>query len=192
MEDTIKKLIALSPAKALDIEAIWQQRKHIETFDILLDGNVRLTNDPELMIMCGATIPSSYSPDSPSFPFLPTLVLQPYIGMLYVPSATGDKYTIETKAGNITAPEYACRAFVIINKDREILAKMPTYSLMAGCDWLDDYATTNAVAVKSQTPPIQIHLDCIDQYKMDDGHMIVCGSYIQPQEFKETSWWKKW
>lgn len=188
MENTIERFVALFPEKEEVMRKIWAQRER-KTDNITKfigktpDGDsVWFTNNPQQMLLCGATIPSSYSPSSESFKYLPTLVLQPYIGMIYVIHKDKVQMYIPTDEGDILAPKYACRAFVM-HDNGEILAKFPTYcDRDYDCCALDEWNTTDFVSITSATPPVEIHLDCMDQFKHPDGHVAVFGKYITPQE----------
>ena len=183
--NSIEKFVELFPEKEKVMREIWNKRKDIKTETKIIgktpDGkDIYFTNDPEQMLLCGATILSSYSPDSPSFVYLPTLVLQPYIGMIYVRDGSTGLY-IATEKGNIVAPKYLSRAFVM-HKDLGIVAKFPTYSERGReCD-LEEWESDEHVIIESDTPPIEIHLDCLDQLKKENGHVAVFGKYITPQE----------
>lgn len=181
METTLEKFISLFPDKEKVMRDIWKERKKIETFDIELKDGINFTNDPMKMILCGASIESSYSPQSPSFKYLPTLVLQPYIGMIYIKDP---EYTmvLNTPKGELIAPKYKCRAFVMCT-GKKILKKFPTYT--------EDHTLYNAfdcikdkplAVIHSNTPPVQIHLDCMDMFEQESGHTAVCGRRITPFE----------
>lgn len=187
MENTIERFVALFPEKEEVMRKIWVDRKFYETITKVIgktpDGkDVWFTNDPEYMLLCGATIPSSYSPLSESFKYLPTLVLQPYIGMIYVKHEENGVMYIPTDKGDVEAPRYACRAFVMHEKGK-ILAKFPTYYEKED-DFraLDNWNTKKFVSITSITPPVEIHLDCMEQYVHEYGHVAVFGKYITPQE----------
>lgn len=187
MENTIEKFVELFPEKEEVMRKIWAQREHEDNITKVIgktpDGDsVWFTNNPQQMLLCGATIPSSYSPSSESFKYLPTLVLQPYIGMIYVIHKDKIQMYIPTDKGDILAPKYACRAFVMHNNG-EILAKFPTYfDSNYYCCALDEWDTKKFVSITSATPPVEIHLDCMDQFWHENGHVAVFGKYITPQE----------
>lgn len=187
MENTIEKFVALFPEKEKVMRSIWERRNIDENTTKVIGKtptgqDIWFTNDPEKMLLCGATIPSSYSPVSPSFMYLPTLVLQPYIGMIYVVHKDKLQMYLPTEKGDIEAPKYYCRAFVM-HKNCEILAKFPTYGGSNGwCEDLDAFERDEFTAIKSDTPPVEIHLDCMDQFATKDGHVAVFGKYITPQE----------
>lgn len=201
MENTIEKFVALLPEKEEVMRKIWVDRKYCDNITKVIgktpDGkDVWFTNDPEYMLLCGATIPSSYSPSSESFKYLPTLVLQPYIGMIYVKHEEDDVMYIPTDKGDVEAPRYSCRAFVMHEKGK-ILAKFPTYyEDIDDFGALDEWQTTKFVSITSATPPVEIHLDCMEQYVHEFGHIAIYGKYITPQEqldmyHNKTNWWKK-
>lgn len=187
--DTIEKYIKMFPKKKDVLIAIWKERKKIKTETIPIGKtfggkDIWFTNDPDLMLMCGATIPSSYSPNSPSFEYLPTLVLQPYIGMIFVEENSDDQMVLNKNGCEVVAPRYKCRAFVM-HKDGDIVAKFPTYtSSKSGWDYdLDSFDKNEFAMIESKTPAVQIHLDCMDQYKTKDGHCAIFGNFITPQEY---------
>lgn len=193
MEVFKKKLKALFPDDYNRWERIIEEREKYETFDKVVgttdDGkDIHLTNDPEKMLLCGARIQSSYSPSSPSFKYLPSMVLQPYIGMLYV--TDGQQYYIATDEGDIVAPNYLVRAFVMFTGDisaHQIGYVMPEYTdyhKLYGT--FDEFYADECAFVTSDTPPIEIHLDCIQQYKNGTGHLAVAGWSILPLEYRST------
>lgn len=186
MNQTIEKFIARFPNKEKVIREIWKVRKDCGIIDKCIGktkhGEVWFTTDPEKMLMCGASIKSSYSPDSKSFDYLPTLVLQPYIGMIYI--AYDENWGLDTTAGMIVAPKYKCRAFVM-HENGNILAKFPTYEEPNKFlfDPLKMFEPEKKfVAITSNTPPVEIHLDCMDLWHHKDGHVATYGQYINPQE----------
>ena len=190
MGNTIEKFVALFPEKEEVMRKIWKQTENTVDITTKIIGkstsgkDVWFTNDPEKMLLCGATIPSSYSPSSESFKYLPTLVLQPYIGMIYTEHKDGLQMYIPTDKGDIEAPKYECRAFVM-HDNGKILAKFPTYTSNSFNDSyfeLEEWEKTDFVSITSATPPVEIHLDCMDQFKHPDGHVAVFGKYITPQE----------
>lgn len=143
---------------------------------------IHITNDPEKMIGCGFKIKSSYSPSSKSFKYLPTFVLQDYIGMLYITDGT----TIETNVNGVEfeAPNYIVRAFVMLNPDTHyILCKMPTYTEDKHMYNAFDSVKEKGFGIcKTPTYAPEIHLDCVDLYYADlvsgshpQSHIAVCG-----------------
>jgi hypothetical protein len=145
---------------------------------------IHLTNDPIKMLGCGFRIKSSYSPSSPSFMYLPTFVLQDYIGMLYITDGT----TIVKDINGIEfeAPNYIARAFVMINPDSHyILCKMPTYYTPSDKSlWycFEDVKEKGFGVCKTKTFAPEIHLDCLDLFYADlhsgqkpQAHIAVCG-----------------
>lgn len=143
---------------------------------------IHITNDPAKMLGCGFRIQSSYSPSSMSFKYLPTFVLQDYIGMLYI--TDGSTIAVNVRGIDFEAPNYLARAFVMLNPDTNyILCKMPTYT--------DDKSLYNAFdfikekgfgVIKSNTFPPEIHLDCVELFYADllhgghpQSHVAVCG-----------------
>lgn len=185
--EIIEKFIALFPDKEDVMREIWCKRR--PTFTKKLPNGLYLTNDPEKMLLCGARIQSSYSPSSPSFEYLPTLVLQPYIGMVYNKNETREGWFIDTDKGRILAPDYISRAFVMLDEKDNIIYVMPVYSddpkeylkaeyrmLMPG---------NRFAAVKSNTPPIEIHLDCIDLYRCGNEHVAIAGNLITCKEYTD-------
>lgn len=188
MENMIEKFVALFPEKEEVMRKIWQQTENTTDRITKIIGRapngdaVWFTNNPEMMLLCGATILSSYSPSSESFKYLPTLVLQPYIGMIYIIHKDKIQMYLSTDKGDILAPKYACRAFVM-HDNGEILAKFPTYQDKEyEYGLLDCWDTDKFVNITSATPPVEIHLDCMDQFKCEEGHVAVFGKYITPQE----------
>lgn len=143
---------------------------------------IHLTNDPEKMLGCGFRIKSSYSPTSPSFKYLPSFVLQDYIGMLYITDDT--TVSINVKGTEFEAPNYLVRAFVMLNPDSNyILFKMPTYTddkyLWGAFDFIKEKGFG---IVKSNTFSPEIHLDCLELYYADlvhgdrpQTHIALCG-----------------
>lgn len=124
--------------------------------------DIHYTNDPIKMLGCGYRIKSSYSPESKSFKYLPSFVLQDYIGMLYI-RADGDYY-IERNGVVLEAPNYAVRAFVMINPEsKKILFKMPVYTddtRLYGA--FDSIPHEGFGKVLSDTVAPEIHLDVLD------------------------------
>lgn len=158
---------------------------------------IHITNDPEKMLGCGFRILSSYSPRSQSFKYLPTFVLQDYIGMLYI---TDEKeLTINVKGNEFKAPNYLARAFVMLNPDTSyILCKMPTYTdddfLYSVFDFIKEKGFG---IIKSNTYPPEIHLDCLDLYYSDlfngnhpKSHIAVCGIRMPCIEYYKDKGYK--
>lgn len=149
------------------------------------DGTVKdihYTNDPVKMLGCGYRIKSSYSPESESFKYLPSFVLQDYIGMLYI-RADGNYY-IERNGIVLEAPNYASRMFVMINPEsKKILYKMPVYTddvRLRGA--FDSIEHEGFGRVLSDTVAPEIHLDVLDLYRAPNTkgafpkrHIGVCG-----------------
>lgn len=193
MKEFLEKLQALFPEDYKRWEKIIDVRKEHKTFDKVIgktdDGkDIHFTNDPEKMFLCGARIQSSYSPSSPSFRYLPSFVLQPYIGMVYI--TDGLEYYIPTDKGDIVAPNYLARAFVLLigcHRDRQIGYVMPTYT--DDNKWygiFEGLCHNDTRVLHTNTPPIEIHLDCIEQYKQHDGTVIICGHPITPLEYRQA------
>lgn len=149
---------------------------------------IHLTNDPEKMLGCGFRLHSSYSPDSPSFKYLPSLVWQDYMGMLYI--TDGSRYKMEMNGEEFVAPNYLARAFVMINPGTtEMLVKMPTYAdpeFYKAFDNVEDKGFGH-VGVFNKAP--EIHLDTLKLYQWGnhagfmDQHIAICGS---PYPCKES------
>lgn len=157
-------------------------------FDIVVGGKdgmeVHLTNDPEKMLLCGATIPSSYSPTSASFKYLPSLVLQDYMGMLYIQETHNEAKQYQYGIFNgerFDAPTYLARAFVML-RGNYIVGDMPIYSqpTIAGnkayeaidnlleqtfylTGWYEPFPTFEA-----ETKAPEIHLDTLRLYNRPD------------------------
>jgi len=161
------------------------------------------TNDPEKMIGCGFTIKSSYSPDSKSFKYLPSFVLQDYIGMIYIKTENTIKKDIN--GIEFEAPEYKARAFVMIHpKTGYILYKMPTY-----CSENEYYYAFDSIkevgfgCIKSYTKAPEIHLDVlaiclIDServaFEMPKAHYALCAIAYPCKEYVDNrfnkGYWK--
>jgi len=143
---------------------------------------IHITNDPEKMLGCGFRIQSSYSPKSSSFEYLPTFILQDYIGMLYI--TDGSTIAINVKGIEFEAPNYLARAFVMLNPDTNyILCKMPIYTddhdLYGAFDFIKEKGFG---VIKSNTFAPEIHLDCVELFYADlvhgghpQSHVAVCG-----------------
>lgn len=160
------------------------------------------TNDPEKMLGCGYTIKSSYSPTSASFKYLPSFVLQDYIGMIYIKT---DK-TLEHNFNGETfvAPEYKVRAFVMIHpKTGYILFKMPTYTAdNAYANAFDSVKESGFGMVKSYTRAPEIHLDVLSLCRVDSecvpfnkAHIAICAIGYPCKEsvdnYRKHRWWEQ-
>lgn len=160
------------------------------------------TNDPVKMLGCGYTIKSSYSPTSVSFKYLPSFVLQDYIGMIYI---KGDN-TIEHNFNGETfeAPEYKVRAFVMIHpKTGYILFKMPTYTADDTYRYaFESIRESGFGMVKSYTKAPEIHLDVLSLCRVDSeceafnkAHIAICAIGYPCKEtveaYKKHRWWEQ-
>lgn len=158
----------------------------------LTDGTIHeihFTNDPVKMLGCGFRIKSSYSPESESFKYLPSFVLQDYMGMLYI-KADG-QYYIERNGLEIVAPNYASRMFVMINPEsKKILYKMPVYTddqRFAGA--FEQVEEEGFGKLLSDTVAPEIHLDVLELYRapktkgqFPKRHIAVCGGVYACRE----------
>lgn len=155
--------------------------------------NIKLTNDPLKMIGCGFTIPSSYSPTSPSFKYLPSFVLQDYIGMIYI--TDGTSVVRDINGIKFKAPRYIARAFVMITKTGRILFKMPTYTEYDDFFWaFDSVKEVGYGCVYSKTKAPEIHLDVLKLYYCPDSkrdkryekqHLALCGHMYPSREAED-------
>lgn len=159
--------------------------------------NIHFTNDPIKLLGCGFRIPSSYSPQSESFKYLPSFVLQDYIGMLYI--SDDSCYYICRNGEKIIAPNYLVRAFVMFNpQTKKILYIMPQYT--------DDYNLQTAFLgveevghgiLTSDTVAPEIHLDVLRLLKVGGSkgkypkrHIAICGNDYPIRE-NEVRWLEK-
>ena len=189
---TINKMIkAFNRDDLLDFTGQYKQKG--KYFDIVVgkykDYDIRLTNDPEKLLGCGFRLQSSYSPTSISFKYLPSFVLQDYIGMLYI--TDGERYKLDMNGIDFIAPNYLARAFVmIVPNTKDILFKMPTYSDKEYYDAFDDIEDKGWGYIYSNTKAPEIHLDVLDLYQVKHNtgyhneHIAICGT---PYPCKENA-----
>lgn len=155
---------------------------------------IHFTNDPVKLLGCGFRIESSYSPQSESFKYLPSFVLQDYIGMLYI--TDGSSYYIEKNGERIIAPNYLVRAFVMFNpQTKKILFKMPVYTdnnnLYFAFESIDDVGHG---ILTSDTVAPEIHLDVLDLLYVGGTnkglypkrHIAICGHQYPIRENREA------
>lgn len=180
---TINKMIkAFGRDDLLDFTGQYKQKGRF--FDIVVGKykgmSIRLTNDPEKLLGCGFRLQSSYSPTSASFKYLPSFVLQDYIGMLYI--TDGTRYKLDMNGIDFVAPNYLARAFVMIAPgSQDILFKMPTYSDKEYYDAFNDIEDKGWGYVYANTKAPEIHLDVLDLYQVKHNtgypneHIAICG-----------------
>ena len=162
--------------------------------------DIHYTNDPIKMLGCGYRIVSSYSPQSESFKYLPSFVLQDYIGMLYV--ADEHLYYIDRNDIRLAAPNYLVRAFVMIDPEsRRILYKMPMYTdeHTKFATVFDSIKEEGFGFLRSETVAPEIHLDVLDLYKPKDAkgnkmypkaHIAICGRQYPSREAQDAYYLK--
>ena len=189
---TINKMIkAFNRDDLLDFTGQYKQKG--KYFDVIVgkykDYDIRLTNDPEKLLGCGFRLQSSYSPTSTSFKYLPSFVLQDYIGMLYI--TDGTRYKLDMNGIDFIAPNYLARAFVmIVPNTQDILFKMPTYSDKEYYDAFDDIEDKGWGYIYANTKAPEIHLDVLDLYQVKHNtgfaneHIAICGT---PYSCKESA-----
>lgn len=176
-----KKIGKFTNEKTGEVETIW------------------FTNDPEKMLGCGYTIKSSYSPTSESFKYLPSFVLQDYIGMIYITSGKN----IEKNFNGIVfnAPEYKAREFVMIHpKTGYILYKMPIYTEDTFYIGAFDSVKENGFGcVKSYTKAPEIHLDVLSLCRVDaecvpfnKAHYAICAIMYPCKEYVDNNRKIRW
>lgn len=180
---TINKMMkAFGRDDLLDFTGQYKQKSRF--FDIVVGKykgyDIKLTNDPEKLLGCGFRLQSSYSPTSASFKYLPSFVLQDYIGMLYI--TDGTRYKLDMNGIDFVAPNYLARAFVmIVPGSHDILFKMPTYADKEYYCAFDDIEDKGWGYIYTRTKAPEIHLDVLDLYqvKQNSGyaneHIAICG-----------------
>lgn len=172
------KILKMFPRMSKWVKDMLEDRYSQGVTDKDVGNGFRITNDPVKMLGCGATVSSSYSPDSPSFDFLPSFVFQPYVSMVYKPS--GNTVKFEHNGVELECPEYNTRCFVLMNE--ECVKCLPSYG-KPGVKGFKVSAEPQTFVVHSPTRPPEIHLDGVDLYYDGDAHYAVCGCYARPKDY---------
>ena len=168
----------------------WIKEMLIKRYDKVFDNEIgsgwRVTNDPVKMLGCGATVSSSYSPDSPSFDFLPSFVFQPYVMMAY--KTNGNTVKFEHNGVELECPEYDNRCFILYN-DAGVVC-LPSYGKPGQGEFsVQDELET--IVIHSPTRPPEIHLDGVSLYSDFGAHYAVFGQRVAPKDWDCVNRWLK-